>query len=201
MAADILLVDERRWQWLNANGTASFFDGSTLRMLSLSRLELDELNAPCCHSSVIYPCLDMHVFKSPLHEGVWMDLFDFQQNVWQAENYAVGLLRLGGYELYNPCFDLPLFHNHVSGQCPNQNENMCLRVHFGCLNVLFPSHSSPLPPPPHRSVHELRKHGSICSNCRPQQDPSVQCEEQRKGIVWHPLACFVNNSNLAEDRG
>jgi len=147
MAADILLGDERRWQRLNANGTASFFDSRTPRMLLLSRLELDELIAPCCHSSVIYPCLDMYVFKSPLYEGVRLDLFDFQQNIWQAENQATGLLRLGGYELYNPCFDLPLFHNHVSDQRPNQNENRCLRVHFGCLNVLFPPHSYPLSPP------------------------------------------------------
>ncbi len=192
--------DERRWQRLTANGTASFFDGSTPRMLLLSRLELDELVVPCCISSNPYPCLDMYVFKPPLHAGVRLDLFNFQQNVWQAENYAAGLLRLGGYELYNPCFDLPLFHNHVSDMRPNQNEDRCPLNSFGSFIVLFPSRSSFSFPLFYRSILELRKHEWICSNCRPQQDLSVQCEEQRKDVAWDPSACFANNSKVAKNR-
>jgi hypothetical protein len=56
------------------------------------------------------------IFWSPLHAGVRLDLLDFQQ----AENYAVGLLRRGGYQLFNPCFDLPLFLYHIFDLRPNQ---------------------------------------------------------------------------------
>jgi hypothetical protein len=122
MAADMLLGDERRWRSLTPNGTKSFFEGECPRMLVLSRLELDDVN-PCCNLNSMAGCHDAFVFRSPLHSSVNMGLFNFQQNVWQAENYAVGLLRHGSYELYNPCFDMPLFHNHVSNQRPNQNEN------------------------------------------------------------------------------
>ncbi len=69
-------------------------------------------------------CSDAVVFVPPLLAGVRLYLFHFQQNVWQAENYAVGLLRHGGYELYNPCTLLPLLRNHVSDQRPNRNNKI-----------------------------------------------------------------------------
>ena len=47
--ADMLLGDERRWQWLAANGTAAFFNSRAPRMILLSRLELDEHMEPCCY--------------------------------------------------------------------------------------------------------------------------------------------------------
>jgi hypothetical protein len=123
VAADMLLGDERRWQRLTANGTAAFFSGDKPRALVLSRLELDDSVVPCCSVSSNGTCNDAVVFVPPLLASVRLDLFNFQQNVWQSENYAVGLLRHGGYELYNPCIMLPLFHNHVSNERPNQNEN------------------------------------------------------------------------------
>jgi hypothetical protein len=126
LAADMLLGDELKWHSLTLNGTKHFFESECPRMLVLSRLELDDSIGPCCSMETVASCHDAFVFRSPLHSSVRLDLFNFQQNVWQAENYAVGLLRHGSYELYNPCFDLPLFHNHVSDQRPNQNENRCV---------------------------------------------------------------------------
>jgi hypothetical protein len=123
IAADMLLGDERRWQSLTPNGTAAFFSGGdNPRVLVLSRLELDDSVLPCCSVSSNGTCNDAVMFVPPLLAGVRLDLFDFQQNVWQSENYAIGLLRHGGYELYNPCTLLPLLHNHVSDERPNQNE-------------------------------------------------------------------------------
>jgi hypothetical protein len=122
MAADVLLGNEMRWHSLLSNGTAAFLHGSIPRMFALSRLEVDDVES-CCSMDVAWVCHDMFMFRSPLHANVRLDLFNYQQNIWQGENYAVGLLRSGGYELFNPCFDLPLFHNHKSGQRPNQNEN------------------------------------------------------------------------------
>ena len=126
MAADMLLGDQRRWQSLTSNGTVAFFESESPRMLVLSRLELHDSIESCCTIHVKWPCQDAFVFRSPLHAGVRLDLFNFQQNVWQAENYAAGLLRHGGYLLFNPCLNLPLFHNHISDQRPNQNENRCI---------------------------------------------------------------------------
>jgi hypothetical protein len=126
MAADMLLGDERLWQGLTPNGTVAFFKSDSPRMLTLARLELDDDMRSCCFMNTTDTCHDAFVFRSPLHTGVRLDLFNFQQNVWQAEDYAIGLLRLGGYHLFNPCFDLPLFHNHISGLRPNQNENRCI---------------------------------------------------------------------------
>ena len=206
MAADMLLGDERRWQWLAANSTAAFFNSRAPRMILLSRLELDEYMEPCCaDGNIAYPCLDAFVFRSPLHKDVRLDLFNFQQNVWQSEDYAVGLLRLGGYELYNPCFDLPLFHNHFSNQRPNQNENryfdpnpyssQTIATPTTCslrLTELIPS------PPSHCSMRDLRKHEWICSACWPERDPKVPCKEHRLGVLWHSSARFANNSKLAK---
>jgi hypothetical protein len=131
MAADMLLGHERRWHWLSQEGTAAFLNSSNPRMLVLSRMELNGGDGCCSMKSakdVDNVCHDMFVFRSPLHANVRLDLFNYQQNIWQGENYAVGLLQLGGYELFNPCFDLPLFHNHNSDVRPNQNENRCLHA-------------------------------------------------------------------------
>jgi hypothetical protein len=131
MAADMLLGHERRWHGLSQEGTAAFLNNSKPRMLVLSRMELNGGDGCCSMKSVQYVdniCHDMFVFRSPLHANVRLDLFNYQQNIWQGENYAVGLLQLGGYELFNPCFDLPLFHNHNSDVRPNQNENRCLHA-------------------------------------------------------------------------
>jgi hypothetical protein len=123
IAADMLLGDEQRWQRLTANGTAAFFKGEKPRFVVLSRLEPDSTVVPCCSVNGTETCNDAFMFVPPLSAGVRLDLFDFQQNVWQSENYATGLLRHGGYEVYNPCLMLPLFHNHLSDERPNQNEN------------------------------------------------------------------------------
>jgi hypothetical protein len=134
MSADMLLGDERLWHNLPStpNGTAAFFQGSNPRMMSLSRLELDDAISPCCTLNVELACHDAFLFRSPLLSSVRLDLFNYQQNIWRGEHYALGLLRSGGYELYNPCFSLPIFHNHISGQRPNQNENRCpTRALFG----------------------------------------------------------------------
>ena len=125
MAADVLLGDEIRWQWLTKHGTVAWLESSSPRMFVLSRTELDGVES-CCASDVRWVCHDMFMFRSPLHANVRSHLFNYQQNIWQGENYAVGLLRAGGYELFNPCYNLPLFHNHDSGQRPNQNENRCV---------------------------------------------------------------------------
>jgi hypothetical protein len=122
MAADVLLGDEMRWRELNENGTVAFLESSAPRMFVLSRKELDDVES-CCSVDVQWSCHDMFMFRSPLHDNVRLDLFNYQQNIWQGEDYAVGLLRAGGYELFNPCLYLPLYHNHDSGQRPNQNEN------------------------------------------------------------------------------
>lgn len=142
IAADMLLGDEQRWESLTPAGTAAFFNGDKPRVLVLSRLELDDSVIPCCSMSSSETCNDAVVFVPPLLAAVRLDLFNFQQNVWQAENYATGLLRHGGYELYNPCFMLPLFHNHASGERPNQNENRW--IHFVNSRAAAPSpHTSP----------------------------------------------------------
>jgi hypothetical protein len=96
-------------------------------------LELDDEIEPCCTLKVVLTCHDAFVFRSPLHSGVRLDLFNYQQNIWRGEQYALGLLRSGGYDLYNPCFSLPVFHNHISGQRPNQNENRCGATSFNSL--------------------------------------------------------------------
>jgi hypothetical protein len=146
MAADMLLGDEQRWHSLTPTGTASFFKSDSPRMLVLARLELDDSMRSCCFMDTNATCHDAFIFRSPLHAGVRLDLFNFQQNVWQAENYAVGLLRRGGYQLFNPCFDLPLFHNHMSDLRPNQNENRCITrcVSYNTSHSAVPT----LPPPP-----------------------------------------------------
>jgi hypothetical protein len=143
MSADMLLGDERLWHSLTPNGTADFFNSRNARMLTLSRMELDDAIAPCCTLNVELTCHDAFVFRSPLHAGVRMDLFNYQQNIWRGEQYAIGLLRSGGYELYNPCFSLPMFHNHISGQRPNQNENRCKPRACSTVHV---SHSNTYPP-------------------------------------------------------
>jgi hypothetical protein len=174
MAADMLLGDEQRWQSLTPNGTASFFKSDSPRMLVLARLELDDSMRSCCFMNSNATCHDAFVFRSPLHVGVRLDLFNFQQNVWQAENYAVGLLRRGGYQLFNPCFDLPLFHNHISDLRPNQNENRCTRsVLLRCLSFC----SAHIPPPPTRSVRDLDTYELAL--CLPQLSLDAQCVEVR----------------------
>ncbi len=142
MAADVLLGDEMRWSWIHQHGTAAFLESSTPRMFVLSRSELDESVDSCCALNLGWVCHDMFMFRSPIHPNVRLDLFNYQQNIWQGENYAVGLLRAGGYELYNPCFHLPLFHNHNSGQRPNQNENRCASfAQLNCVKCSLSSHS------------------------------------------------------------
>jgi hypothetical protein len=78
---------------------------------------------PSISHQVVCPSRDQSAVQVALacdiKEDIRLDLFKFQQNVWQAENYA--LLHLGSYELYNPCFVLPLFHD----QRQNQNESRC----------------------------------------------------------------------------
>jgi hypothetical protein len=88
-------------------------------------------------------------------------------------------LRSGGYELYNPCFSLPIFHNHISGQRPNQNENRCsTRTLFGSSMHLIdpPSLPSPLCS---CSIFEIRRlqNTFFASTCQPQLDLMEQCEE------------------------
>jgi hypothetical protein len=190
MAADMLLGNEQRWHGLSANGTAAFLHGGLApRMLVLSRMELDDSES-CCTMNLSYVCHDMVVFRSPLHVNVRLDLFNFQQNIWQGENYAVGLLRSGGYELFNPCFDLPLFHNHISGQRPNQNENRLFRllVRTCCVfSFLLPcSHSSTFL----CSILEIRLKDWYCSACLPQKSLELQCLE-RLDRDWG--VCFRGN--------
>jgi hypothetical protein len=173
MAADVLLGDEMRWNWLYQHGTANFFESHHPRIFALSRLELDDVDS-CCAVNIHWVCHDMFMFKAPLHNNVRLDLFNYQQNIWQGENYAVGLLRAGGYELFNPCYSLPLFHNHNSGQRPNQNENRCAPpTHFDCVN---------LPPNPLMtsvgSIFEIRKHDRHFSSCYPQKTLEAQCSEK-----------------------
>jgi hypothetical protein len=181
MSADMLLGDERLWHNLPStpNGTAAFFQGSNPRMMSLSRLELDDAISPCCTLNVELACHDAFLFRSPLLSSVRLDLFNYQQNIWRGEHYALGLLRSGGYELYNPCFSLPIFHNHISGQRPNQNENRCsTRTLFGSSMHLIdpPSLPSPLCS---CSIFEIRRlqNTFFASTCQPQLDLMEQCEE------------------------
>ena len=171
MAADMLLGDEQRWHSLIPNGTASFFKSDSPRMLVLARLELDDSMRSCCFMNTNATCHDAFIFRSPLHAGVRLDLFIFQQNVWQAENYAVGLLRRGGYQLFNPCFDLPFFHNHMSDLRPNQNENRCI--------ARCASHNTSLLQCPHspRSVRDLDTYQLALF--LPQISLDAQCVEVR----------------------
>lgn len=186
MAADVLLGDDQRWHGLNYNGTASFFENGRPRMLVLSRLELNDAVASCCSMDItVGTCHDAYVFRSPLDSGVKLELFDFQQNVWQAENYAIGLLRHGGYELYNPCFSLPLFHNHVSDQRPNQNQNR-----FSSCTSRTPLHNAasdlhsqltlPLPLSILFFRENTRRYNSCCL---PQLNLTAQCLDCLKK-VW-----------------
>ena len=84
MAADMLLGDEGRWHGLTANGTATFLDSGAPRMIVLSRMELDSSIVQCCNMTIHYACHDAFVFRSPLHFGVRLKSFDFQQNIWQV---------------------------------------------------------------------------------------------------------------------
>ena len=84
MAADMLLGDEGRWHGLTANGTAAFLDSGAPRMIVLSRMELDSSIVHCCNMTIHYACHDAFVFRSPLHFGVRLKNFDFQQNIWQV---------------------------------------------------------------------------------------------------------------------
>jgi hypothetical protein len=191
LAADMLLGDERKWHGLTLNGTKFFFESECPRMLVLSRLELDDSIGPCCSMDTLASCHDAFVFRSPLHSDVRLDLFNFQQNVWQAENYAVGLLRHGNYELYNPCFDLPLFHNHVSDQRPNQNENRhVVYPHLNHCIQHYHDTSFTLPPTPpcslHCSIFDVRRNDPyFCSCCLPQLNLTAQCEHARYQ-KWSP---------------
>lgn len=125
LAADMLLGDERRWQGLTPEGTVAFFEDDSPSMLVLSQLELHDSIDSCCSAQAASTCHDAYVFRSPLHPSVRLDLFNFQQNGPHSENDVVKLLRRGGYELFNPCFEMPLLHNHVSGHSTKQTENRC----------------------------------------------------------------------------
>jgi hypothetical protein len=121
----------------------------------------------------------MVVFRSPLHANVRLDLFNYQQNIWQGENYAVGLLRSGGYELYNPCLVLPVFHNHKSDMRPNQNENRCALVFPHLCNSRSCkcdySHNVSF-----CSILQLRSKHYFCSACMPQEELDLKkhCAEK-----------------------
>ena len=125
MAADMLFGDELQWHSLSPNGTVAFFDSDSPRMLVLSRLELDHSIDSCCSNEATLACHDAYVFRSPLNISVDLALFNFGQNGQSSEQRAVRLLRQGGYDLHNPCLQLPLFHNHVYDQSTKGDENRC----------------------------------------------------------------------------
>ena len=156
MAADMLLGDEQRWQSLTPNGTASFFKSDSPRMLVLARLELDDSMRSCCFMNTNATCHDAFVFRSPLHVGVRLDLFNFQQNVWQAENYAVGLLRLPAVQ---PLLRLaPLSQPHFRPASKPKRKQVHPQRLIAVSFILQRPHS----PPPHPQRQRPR-HVSACA--------------------------------------
>jgi hypothetical protein len=103
MAAHMLLGDERLWQ-----DVSSFFDGERPQILVLSRLELDHSIDSCCTTSTALACHDAYVFRAPLNHSIFGPSGSFQ-----SENQVVQSLLQAGYELSNPCAQLPLFRYRV----------------------------------------------------------------------------------------
>lgn len=103
MAAHVLLGDERLWQ-----DVTSFFDGGRPQILVLSRLEVDHSVDSCCTTSAALACHDAYVFRAPLNHSIFGPSSSFQ-----SENQVVQSLLQAGYELSNPCAQLPLFRYRV----------------------------------------------------------------------------------------
>jgi hypothetical protein len=110
MAAHVLLGDERLWQ-----DVSSFFDGERPQILVLSRLELDHSIDSCCTTSTALACHDAFVFRAPLNHSIFhLDpLNSGSSGSHQSENQVVQSLLQAGYELSNPCAQLPLFRYRV----------------------------------------------------------------------------------------
>jgi hypothetical protein len=110
IAAHMLLGDERLWQ-----DVTSFFDGERPHILVLSRLELDHSVDSCCTTSTALACHDAYVFRAPLNHSIFHSdpLNSGQSGSYKSENEVAQSLLEAGYELSNPCAQLPLFRYRV----------------------------------------------------------------------------------------
>ena len=66
------------------------------------------------------PCIDYYnaghdafIFKSPLKEDIHLRSH-FTQNNWGSENLVLSLLGNNGYEVFNPCHQIKIIHNHAT---------------------------------------------------------------------------------------
>lgn len=78
------------------------------------------------------PCIDSYnaghdafIFKSPLKEDIHLRSH-FTQNNWGSESLVLSLLGNNDYEVFNPCIQIKILHNH-STELREQNR---LRINY-----------------------------------------------------------------------
>jgi len=65
-------------------------------------------------------CHDTYIFRPPLPSRLTeTDVIDFRVGaVWGSENLFLYELKHSGLTIYNPCYDVKVYHNHCSNKRP-----------------------------------------------------------------------------------
>ena len=104
--------------WLHSISDMRLLENMENRLYGLTRHEgtmeaplIDHYNS----SKGFIGSQDAFIFKSPVASEVITKL-NFPQNVWGSDNVLLREFKNHGYQLYNPCRQIVIIHEHASGE-------------------------------------------------------------------------------------
>ena len=87
-------------------------------LIALTRHEHTEENHPVCTINtcpLIWNYMGSHdtfIFRTPVPKNFPFETLNYHQNVYGGETFFMKAWRDSGKTLFNPCFDIRIFHRH-----------------------------------------------------------------------------------------
>ena len=110
-----------------------FFLSKNNNIYSLTRYEIDEM--PLLIDK-IQNSYDAFIFKSQLNPQI-LSYIKHKQNIWGSENKVISILQKFKYNLYNPCYQFKIIHQHDMTRI-NRIENNRTSISYRQKKLVFP---------------------------------------------------------------